>query len=591
MAFMIPETIAARPGATAGERKVFVALREHLPEDYLVYYEISVKGRYPDFIVIGPDLGLVVLEVKDWRLGSIAGVTGEGIVLRRESEEIVVPSPIQQARGYVLRAVDTLKRRSLLSEGGRLRFGWGYAAVFTAMTHREIETPSLFGPSLADALGAGVVLTSEDLAAGKLLARLREALPRASTPGEPLNPIQIDEIRGTLYPEIRVGWGLTNEDIMRVMDREQERLARTLGEGHRLLRGVSGSGKTLTLICRAHHLRTRYPQWRILVVCFNRVLADYLRAAIGPDAQVEVVHFHGWCWRQLETAGLTVPPPPTAEDERAAYWDETLPKMLLRAYEEGRCTPGAYQAILVDEGQDFADDWYRALLRALDPDTNSLLIALDSSQNIYKRKVSWRTLGIQVAGRTRVFRVNYRNTWQILSAAYGMIRDLDTAGMAVRETEEEYVVPDRVLRQGVVLEVRRSSSAGAAFRDVLEWIRVRLARGVPPDQIMVLGLSWDELSRLDTWLDDAGVPAQVLGRRGQPGAVRLSTVHSSKGLDAECVLLLGAHRLDRHDETEARRLLYIAMTRARSELCVAYHAESALMNALNDLVTGSRDAG
>jgi hypothetical protein len=172
-----------------------------------------------------------------------------------------------------------------------------------------------------------------------------------------------------------------------------------------------------------------------------------------------------------------------------------------------------------------------------------------------------------------------------------MIRDLDTAGMAVRETEEVYVVPGRVLRQGVALEVRRSSSAEVAFRDALEWIRVRLARGVPPDQIMVLGLSWNEMSRFEIWLDDAGVPAQVLGRRGQPGAVRLSTVHSSKGLDAECVLLLGAHRLNRYDETEARRLLYIAMTRARSELCVAYHAASALMQALKDLATGSRDAG
>jgi hypothetical protein len=586
MAFMIPETIAARPGATPGERKVFVALRDHLPEDYLVYYEISVKGRYPDFIVVGPDLGIVVLEVKDWRLGSIAGVGAEGVVLRRDAEEIVVPNPIQQARGYALRAVDTLKKRPLLVEGGRPRFGWGYAVVFTAATHDEVCAPSLFGPSLADALGEGVILTSEDLVPGRLLARLREAVPRAPAPREPLNPILIDEIRGALYPEIRVGWGLTDSDIMRVMDREQERLARTLGEGHRLLRGVSGSGKTLTLICRAHHLRTRYPQWRILVVCFNRVLADYLRTAIEPDAQVEVTHFHGWCRRQLEAAGVAVPPPPTAGDERGAYWDETLPKMLLRALEDGRGKKGAYQAILVDEGQDFADDWYRALLGALDPETNSLLIALDSSQNIYKRRASWRALGIQVAGRTRIFRVNYRNTQQILSAAYGMIRELDTAGMAARETEEEYVVPDRVLRQGPAPEVRRSSSAEAGFRDALQWIRVRLARGVPPDQIMVLGLSRDEMSRLETWLDDAGVPAQVLGRRGQPGAVRLSTVHSSKGLDAECVLLLGAHRLDRYEQAEARRLLYIAMTRARSELCVAYYARSPLLKALSDLAAG-----
>lgn len=61
MAFTIPETIPARHGtATTGERKVFVALRDHLPEDCLVYYDISVKGRHPDFIIAGPDFGLVV---------------------------------------------------------------------------------------------------------------------------------------------------------------------------------------------------------------------------------------------------------------------------------------------------------------------------------------------------------------------------------------------------------------------------------------------------------------------------------------------------------------------------------------------------
>ncbi len=120
--------------------------------------------------------------------------------------------------------------RAAIDRGGLGQFV--AASGKEAVTRLELDAPSLFGPSLADTLGEGVVLTSEDLVAKKLLARLREAVPNVSAPREPLNPIQIDEIRGTLYPEIRVGWGLTDADIMRVMDREQERLARTLGEVH-----------------------------------------------------------------------------------------------------------------------------------------------------------------------------------------------------------------------------------------------------------------------------------------------------------------------------------------------------------------------
>lgn len=294
MAFTIPETITSRPGAaTPGERKVFVALRDYLPEDYLVYYDIPVKGRYPDFIIVGPDLGLVVLEVKDWRLESIAAVTRDGVVLRLADGEHVVANPIQQARDYMLKTVDVLKSRPLLADRGNLRCGWGYGAIFPTLKRKDVETLSLFGPSLEQVLGPGLVLTADDLKGDSILSRLRRLIPDwAAARREPLNPLQVDEIRASLFPEIRIGWGHTDDEIFRVMNREQERLALTLGQGHRLLRGVAGSGKTICLVYRARHLRARYPDWRILVVCFNRVLAEYLRDAIGADERLGVLHFH-----------------------------------------------------------------------------------------------------------------------------------------------------------------------------------------------------------------------------------------------------------------------------------------------------------
>jgi hypothetical protein len=168
MAFMIPETITARSGAaTRGERRVFEALRDHLPEDYLVYYDISVKGRYPDFIVVGPDLGVVALEVKDWRLDSIATVTRDSVVLREDGVERTLKNPVQQAREYILEAVDMLKGRSLLSDGKYLCFGWGHGVIFPLLKKKDLETLSLFGPSLSEALGPGVILSGDDLASAR----------------------------------------------------------------------------------------------------------------------------------------------------------------------------------------------------------------------------------------------------------------------------------------------------------------------------------------------------------------------------------------------------------------------------------------
>ena len=58
---------------------MFVALRDHLPEDYLVYYDIAVDGRRPDFIIVGPDLGRA-------RRGSRDGVRHESIVPRKRAQ-------------------------------------------------------------------------------------------------------------------------------------------------------------------------------------------------------------------------------------------------------------------------------------------------------------------------------------------------------------------------------------------------------------------------------------------------------------------------------------------------------------------------
>jgi len=67
---MIPESVPS--GRPKGERRVFDVL-QNLPDDYIVYYEPVIADRYPDFVVIGPDIGLMVIEVKGWTADSIKG--------------------------------------------------------------------------------------------------------------------------------------------------------------------------------------------------------------------------------------------------------------------------------------------------------------------------------------------------------------------------------------------------------------------------------------------------------------------------------------------------------------------------------------
>jgi hypothetical protein len=581
VAYTVPETLASLDSRVMpGERKVFVALRDHLPEDYLVYYDIPVDGWYPDFIIVGPDLGLVVLEVKDWRLKRILEVTADRVRLRQTEGELEVWNPVRQVRNYLLRIVDALKRRPRLGVDNQLCCGWGGGVILPYLTADEVRRPSLFGPSLEATLGSGLVLTGADLAPEALLPRLRGLVPARGAARGSLDAEQLDEIRSVLHPEIRIGWSATGDEIVRVMDREQERLARTLGDGHRLLRGVAGSGKTIVLICRTRHLLAQHPDWRMLVLCYNRVLAGLLRTAIR-DERVEVSTFHAWCARQLKAAAVDVPEPPGRGEQWDDFWVETVPQLLSQAFDEARVPAALYQAILVDEGQDFADSWYRLLLRALDPVANRLFIALDSSQNIYRRRITWRSLGIQISGRTRVLKRNYRNTKPILSAAYGMVHELDAAEADPGDLVSSLVVPDHALREGPAPELARLDSAEAVRTHAKEWIGARLARGIPPADILVLGHNRLGMEKLAGWLDGQKIPVSFLPTGRANGTVGVSTIHSSKGLDAGHVLILNAHELDSlKTRAEARRLLYIAMTRARDELCISSARPSWIMDEL-----------
>ena len=585
MAFTVPERLSDQSDtATAGERKVFAALREHLPEDYLVYYDIRVGDRYPDFTVIGPDLGVVVLEVKDWRLTSIVGVRPDSVVIKSGDGEHVLRSPVPQAREYTFKVVDFLRKRPTLRDGERLCCGWGFGAVLPLLGTDDVRAPSLFGTSLEETLGPGLVLTADDLTAERLLPRLRRLVPGWAAHAPRLSPAQVDEIRAVLYPEIRVGWAYDDAQLLEVMDREQECLAKSMGDGHRLVRGVAGSGKTIVLACRARHLRELHPDWRILVLCFNRVLAEHLAGTVGADDRLQALTFHAWCSRELRRAKVAMPPAPERGQAWHEYW-ERVPALLLDAYVTGQARTGTYQAILVDEGQDFANDWYRVILKALDPASNSLFVAVDSSQNIYQRKISWRELGVQIVGHTRVLRVNYRNTRPILNAAYRVISELDSSSNMAGEQADDYVTPDRALRDGPPPQVHRHASLAVARRFAQAWIQVRLDLGAAPDDILVLGLSRPTMESLTAWLKTEGIQACFLLTEQSPGAVRLSTIHSAKGLDAAYVLLFSAHELEGRGDEEARRLLYIGMTRAREELCVSYHGESHLMEELAGILS------
>src|SRR5215213_9254918 len=104
---MIPDRVPS--GASQGEKRLFGVL-QNLPDDYVVYYEPVVDNRYPDFVVLAPDLGVMVIEVKGWYPGDVQGGDTNDIQLRIRGQEKVERHPVRQARQYQYRLQDECER-------------------------------------------------------------------------------------------------------------------------------------------------------------------------------------------------------------------------------------------------------------------------------------------------------------------------------------------------------------------------------------------------------------------------------------------------------------------------------------------------
>jgi len=140
MAIMGPASIKDLDGVTPGEIRVFDLLRELLPDTFYVWYDVMVKNRYPDFIILGPNLGVVILEVKDWEAGSIISADSEIFSLRTSGREFT--NPLKQARSYMLGLIDILGKHDQLKQKngkykGNLSFNYGCGVIFTNINSSE----------------------------------------------------------------------------------------------------------------------------------------------------------------------------------------------------------------------------------------------------------------------------------------------------------------------------------------------------------------------------------------------------------------------------------------------------------------------
>ncbi len=589
MATLTPALSACDSRMTSGERRFAERLEQKLDDDYLLWYDVPVgpKQSHPDFVILHPRRGVLILETKDWRLETIHKASRQAWEIVPDGQVKVVINPLAQARHCAIQVVNALERDPQLIQPsgphqGKLAFPWGYGVVLSRITRKQFEAAGL-----DQAIAPELVICSDEMLESAEPEAFQQRLWHmfAHAFGGVMSLPQLDRVRWIMFPEVRVPTqdSLFDDDdpaaelpsVMRVMDLQQEQLARSLGDGHRVIHGVAGSGKTMILAYRAEYLaRTFTPTSKpILVLCFNEPLATQLDATFAAKGLADRVHarnFHKWCRQQLVAFGQALPA------QGPGMFDEMVDGVI-RAVERRQIPSGQYQAVLIDEGHDFRPEWLKLVTQMVDPSTNSLLLLYDDAQSIYERRTSrqfsFKSVGIQAQGRTTILKINYRNTKQILKVASMVAADLLTA----EDRDDDgvpLVKPISYGREGDEPVVIRLPTLREEAWAIANHLHAAHQEGHAWGDMAILCRDYPTMDACAAALRGKGVPMQVRKKSGdfRPNhdSVKVMTMKVSKGLEFPVVALsgVGLMPVNGEDEREEARLFYVAATRATQRLVI-----------------------
>jgi hypothetical protein len=617
MATLIPNRGSCLSRMTPGERRFSARLDDKLDDEYLCWYDVPIGPRYrhPDFVVLHPSRGFLVLEVKDWKAETLAELDRDRAVIDTDRGRVTAPNPLRQAREYAMEIVRLLQQDPALchppgdKRAGKLLMPWGFGVVLTGITRSQFELMEL-----EHFLPPGSVICRDEMTEGVDTEEFQKRLWDMFLMPFPclLSLPQIERVRWHLFPQLRIqvqgdllaapardeAAPVGIPDIIRVMDLQQEQLARSLGDGHRVIHGVAGSGKTMILGYRCVELARRQHK-PVLVLCYNKTLAsrlEHLMQGHGVQDRVAVRNFHEWCREQLKSYGLRMPP---RQDSADAY-AQLLVQSVIDGVESSAIPRGQYGAVLIDEGHDFAPEWLRLVAQMVDPETNSLLLLYDDAQSLYggpgRRRFSFASVGIQAQGRTTILRLNYRNTLEVLAVAKAFAEEVLT-GQDADDDHVPVVAPESAGRRGPMPELWRARNIWAEADIIAERIQDATANGASPNDFAVLCHSNQLAGLIAKQLQKRGLAVLLASdsqRRAMfngPPSVKVMTMHSSKGLEFDTVFIPGVCELASHDEDAGRkqqqvRVLYVAMTRALRQLEMSHHGEGAVVEQIRRVVEG-----
>jgi hypothetical protein len=565
----------------AGERAVYRAFRDQLPDDWVVRHSYfschrfdagqRLNPREVDFVILAPNQGILFVEVKGSMGYECRGARWYRI--ERDGREIELNrSPFEQVNGVHQHLIQVFCREQGLQPSDFPGIH-GHLVIYP-FARRSGALPPSQDPA--------IILTHRDMAS--LHTRLRDAFSDwgDSRRGARFHGAAFEKLHEAMKEEcsfVTLDSTTASSDnavIERLTKQQFDTFRGLLANSRALIDGRAGSGKTLLALWTANSIASRGGNPRVLFLCYSRLLPAWLRLKYPPVPGVDIESYHSLCKRYVIRAGLDFCPGSDIDD----FFRQTAPELFEHAIDIiGNA--GLYDAVLVDEAHDFAPSWWLSTEMLLRSERSStFLVFHDPDQSGVFRKApggaedgrgdarstpdAWLPVRFDT---TFTLDLNCRNTASIAKFAGSVL----SRELHVRDDAPQGARPD--IRPPHTDAEARAAEVETVVR---HWID---QEGFRPSQIAVLSpyrrentshclhgrshLAGTRLltgeDELEAWLNGTGILC--------------TTTKSFKGLEAECAIVtdipdIPATSMSIHE-------MYVGATRAKHHLCLVPANESA----------------
>ncbi|WP_245683854.1 AAA domain-containing protein [Vulcanibacillus modesticaldus] len=522
-----------------GERD-FYRIASLLPDDYTVLYSYKYQiGEYEnnlvreaDFIIVHPLRGYIVVEVKQ---GNISYHNGRWYEIKDGNYQPLHKDPVEQARTAMFEILNSYRKKS---GGNDYPLGIRYAVCFPEATK--------FSGVLPQDLNKESIWTLNEL--GNLEKTIEKLFDKQNKRNAyEANKILINKVLSPvfkIYSTLEDQIALFHQQSEIILSEEQERILDETEEDHRkVFFGAAGTGKTYIAMEKAKRLANE--QKKVFLTCYNKNLAKLFNNYIDHE-NIQALNFLDYIEKDLTEKGIYMEKPKKEED-LSSYYDEILPSTAFDYY-SSLTEAEKFDAIIVDEGQDFKEEWIITLLSMVKENGHFYIFA-DDKQNIFRTNIeALRRFDISKHRLT----VNFRNTQKINEWFASFINEKRLRSK---------------LSGGLPVQTIKWKNQDEEKQILEKEISRLVSQGLSPNRITILSpytkkkSCLGSISRIKEW------PIVDLKKENGSG-IKFSTIRSFKGLEADIVFLIDVHNNDLMCSPEE---IYVGASRARYMLYVLHH--------------------